>query len=494
MKQLKYYMMILSALLMLGSCSDDDDPTTGMDARISLSSDVLQVTKEGGTVSVTVTSDADWRLAGVCDWAHPSATEGQSGDVVTFTVDENTTDEDLSTTFKFFTGASVAPLVIESLQGNTFDLSSDETVDLTQTGGRMYIQLKGSIQDFSVSFSEGGEGWLTLGEQVEFGGEQVIPLTASANDTYLMRTATVTVSSPSIEKTVQITINQAPTELFEVSAEGMEDNLIAYDLSARTIQLQVVTNLDFTVDVTSGAEWIPEPQVSEPDYNENGLSTYIVSFDLSASTVTRGGTVTFVANRITQVISIYQRDPSAEIVQISSDFADELVEKGWIAPVGGGYVVLEAGMNATVFETDTWINDMTGLDNFPNLEVLRFTMSAQLEEFDISGLHKVNTLDLSSGYYVSVFNFGDNPIYSFTLTDLLPISYARNMRFISERLTYLNCNQSYSWGSTQTVDVTECPALETLVADQCYFLDSIIVREGQDIDISKPDDVAIEYR
>ena len=113
MKQLKYYMMILSALLMLGSCSDDDDPTTGMDARISLSSDVLQVTKEGGTVSVTVTSDADWRLAGVCDWAHPSATEGQNGDVVTFTVDENTTDEDLSTTFKFFTGASVAPLVIE---------------------------------------------------------------------------------------------------------------------------------------------------------------------------------------------------------------------------------------------------------------------------------------------------------------------------------------------------------------------------------------------
>ena len=157
MKQLKYYMMILSALLMLGSCSDDDDPTTGMDARISLSSDVLQVTKEGGTVSVTVTSDADWRLAGVCDWAHPSATEGQNGDVVTFTVDENTTDEDLSTTFKFFTGASVAPLVIESLQGNTFDLSSDETVDLAQAGGRMYIQLKGSIQDFSVSFSEGAD-------------------------------------------------------------------------------------------------------------------------------------------------------------------------------------------------------------------------------------------------------------------------------------------------------------------------------------------------
>ena len=200
------------------------------------------------------------------------------------------------------------------------------------------------------------------------------------------------------------------------------------------------------------------------------------------------------ANRITQVISIYQRDPSAEIVQISNDFADELVEKGWIAPVGDDYVVLEAGMNATVFETDTWINDMTGLDNFPNLEVLRFTMSAQLEEFDISGLHKVNTLDLSSGYYVSVFNFGDNPIYSFTLTDLLPISYARNMRFISERLTYLDCNQSYSWGSTQTVDVTECPALETLVADQCYFLDSIIVREGQDIDITKPDNVTIEYR
>ena len=46
MKQLKYYLMIMSAVFALGSCSDDDGSpvaNNGTDAEISLSADTVQV-------------------------------------------------------------------------------------------------------------------------------------------------------------------------------------------------------------------------------------------------------------------------------------------------------------------------------------------------------------------------------------------------------------------------------------------------------------------
>ena len=119
-----------------------------------------------------------------------------------------------------------------------------------------------------------------------------------------------------------------------------------------------------------------------------------------------------------------------------------------------------------------------------------------MEALDISGLHKVKELDLSSGTYLEAFNFGDNPIISFNLGDMLSTSYVSSMQFISERMEYLNCNlSSWDWSYVSTLDVTECPALKTLVADQfASGLRTIYVKEGQNIDITKPDNVEIEYR
>lgn len=501
MKQLKYYMMMLAALLTFGSCSDDDDPAgeAGAGTQISLSSNTLQVGEAGGTVSVTVTSDADWRLAGICDWARPSATEGQSGDEVTFTVDKNTTGEKLSTTFKFFTGASVAPLVIESVMGNTFALSSEETMEVEQAGGQVVIKLKSNIANLDVAFGEGGAEWLTFDRQSSFADEQLVILNVSANEGYLERFATVTVSSSLVEETAQVTISQAPTEMFEVTQENLEGDMIIGDLSAQTIQFQVVTNLEFTASITEGSEWISEPQISEPVTAENGLSTYTVSVNLESSTITRAGSITFNANG-TQSYSIIQKDPNVELVEISSDFSDELVDMGWILPIGERFIVLDAGLNATVFDVNVgWsgIEDLTGIDQFPNLETIQISCSYYLETFDISGLHKVNTLNLSYASSVELYNLGDNPIVSINYDDYVGSTTPISVKFVSEKLETLNCNISdWEWdGSIETIDVSECPALKTLVADQCSsYLETIIVKEGQNIDITKPDDVAIEYR
>lgn len=71
---LKRIMITLLAATMLWSCSDDESINNGNEAIISLSTNTIQADKNGGDVTVTVTSSGDWRLSGACDWAHPSVT------------------------------------------------------------------------------------------------------------------------------------------------------------------------------------------------------------------------------------------------------------------------------------------------------------------------------------------------------------------------------------------------------------------------------------
>ena len=70
MKLYKNLMIILSASLLLWGCSDDDESINSGNSTISLSTNILQVDKNGGDATVTVTSSDNWRLSGICDWAH----------------------------------------------------------------------------------------------------------------------------------------------------------------------------------------------------------------------------------------------------------------------------------------------------------------------------------------------------------------------------------------------------------------------------------------
>ena len=110
----KIFIAFVAVACALSACSDDDTADDLSRATISITPDAIPAGPDGTTTQVTVTSSGDWRLAGVCDWVHPSAESGKSGDVVTFTIDPNTSEESREAAFKFFTGSAVAPLKIIS--------------------------------------------------------------------------------------------------------------------------------------------------------------------------------------------------------------------------------------------------------------------------------------------------------------------------------------------------------------------------------------------
>lgn len=226
-------MITLLAATMLWSCSDDESINNGNEAIISLSTNTIQADKNGGDVTVTVTSSGDWRLSGACDWAHPSVTSGKDGDVVTFTIDPNTADEKRIAIFKFFTGSVVVPLQVETFPDYILDLLSDDNLSISKEENLVQIQLNTNIAEPLITCSEGSEEWLKFDRRSDFGGKVILSFKAVTNVTYKDRSATITISSPFVTDPINVNVNQKRTE-----AIIPETNLLMYDLAARTISFK----------------------------------------------------------------------------------------------------------------------------------------------------------------------------------------------------------------------------------------------------------------
>lgn len=498
---LKNIMITLLAATMLCGCSDNDESINGSEATVSLSTNTIQTDKNGGNITVTVTSSGDWRLAGVCDWAHPSVTSGKDGDVVTFTIDPNTLDEKRTTTFKFFTGSAVAPLQVENLPDYIIDLLSDDNLSISREENAIRIQLNTNIAEPVITYSEGGEEWLAFDRRSDFCGKVILSFKAAENVTYKERSATITISSPLVTNPVNVNVNQKRTE-----AIIPETDVLMYDFSARTISFKVRYNVEYTASIVQGDEWIAEQSVSQPQLGDDGLTTVTLTYTLSGATDTRGGLVriTNADNTLVSDIAVVQKDPDVELVSIPDQNLRALVVKNkWALSIAGSQcIILEAGLNATSLSnspgSSSRLTDLTGIENFPNLTSLSLGYCTKMKKLDISGLHKVKSLSLSSTTYCEEYNLGDNPISSFNAGGTYAYSYAESLNFSSSKLESLDLS-IISWCAdydyVTSIDVSECPMLTTLNANRSDKVKTLYLKKGQEIpNLTKNDKTTIVYK
>lgn len=500
MDLLKKIMIVLSATLMLWGCSDDDDSTNGDNATISLSTDILQVDKNGGDATVTVTSSDDWRLSGLCDWAHPSVTSGKNGDIVTFTIDPNSLDEKRTATFKFFTGSAVVPLKVESQPAYIMNLLSDADLSISKEKNTVKVQLETNIADPTIVYSDGGEEWLTFDKRSEFGGKVTLSFIAAENETYIDRASTITISSPLATEAVNVIVNQK-----QMDAIILESDALMYDLAARKISFEMKYNIDYDISITQGSEWITNQSISEPQTSDDGLSTVTVTYELAEASSSRGGTIRIIKTdkTLTRDISVVQKDPDVELVEIPDKYLRTLcVENGWALSVSGSYcIILEEGQKATSLEFNDYYNeisDLTGIENFPNLTSLSLGYCTEMKKLDISGLHKVSKLSISSTYDCEEYNLGDNPIISFKAGGEYAALSVENLKIISSKVESLNLSL-YSWyqgnDNVVSIDVSECPALTTLNADRGSKVKTLYLKKGQTIpNLTKNEATTIVYK
>lgn len=495
---LKKIMIVLSATLILWGCSEDDEPTIGSNATIALSTNIIQVDKNGGDAKITVTSSGDWRLSGICDWAHPSATSGKSGDVVTFTIDPNNLDEKRAATFKFFTGASVVPLQIEAEPAYIIELLSNNNLSISKDENSVQIQLNTNVAEPTISYSDGGEEWLTFDKRSEFGGKVTLSFNAAKNTMYKNRSTTITVASPLVAEPIKVNVTQKQTD-----AIIPENSTLMYDLAARTISFKVRYNVEHTISITQGGDWITDQNVSQPLKGDDGLSTITLTYKLSDASTTRGGTIRITNQTLTSDIVIVQKDPSIELVTIPDNNLRALcVKNKWVLAIAGSQcVVLEAGTKATSLSNTSYssqLTDLTGIENFPNLTTLGLGYCNNMKKLDISKLKKVSSLSFSSTNYCEEYNLGDNPIPTFNAGGTYGYSYAKSLKIIGSKITTMDLTL-ISWYESDdnitSIDVSECPALTTLKANRSSKIKTLYLKTGQVIpNLTKNDATTIVYK
>lgn len=479
-------MLVAVACCAFSGCSDDDTANDSSRATISITPDAIPTGADGTTAQVTVTSSGDWRLAGVCDWVHPSAEAGKSGDVVTFTIDPNTTEESREATFKFFTGAAVAPLEIKSEPGYSLTLLSEESVTVEAMGTDVQVKLHTNIPELVCMFSDGGEEWVTFNGRNEAFGNTILSFTVAKNPDYDDRSTVLTISG--MEQSIDIPLTQR-----QIDAINTGDGTLMFDLAERTISIDVESNVAYKV--TIDGDWITQvPQT-------RGLVTKTLRFHLDPATASRSGKVTISGAGITKAVSIVQKDPDAVVVTVPDNvFRNKLMSLNWLLELGDGVcVVTEDGLNATEFTYrpgywDDPIASLEGIEIFSNLEKID-VYNNTLSKFDISKLKKVNSINIDYNG-LSEIALGDNAIEELNFSALYhqnPDSYwdyivPQSLTVSGTHLKTLKVPFSGGggyWSPTDvlsTIDVSACPALETLNAVRdAGVLKTIYLKQGQTI-------------
>lgn len=211
--------------------------------------------REGGSVTVLVTSSGDWTLEGSHSFVHPSATGGSDGAEVTFEVDPNETEEDKVADYVFKMGGKSADFRITVKGGviYTLEIAGEKELKFAYTKQeKVAVTLNTNIpyRDLTAAITSTEEGWLTKGMTVQGSNanEAVMYFDLTQNDGLAAREATVKISGPEGGEDI-LKIKQMPQSKIEVG-----ETVYYLETKGSTLEIPVVANVEFDVKLSSTAD------------------------------------------------------------------------------------------------------------------------------------------------------------------------------------------------------------------------------------------------
>ncbi len=375
---MKKIIFLAAAALAFFGCSEK--PVDGPSAKdsIELSAQSKTLDGKGGAFSVMVTSSADWTLTSTEDyssWVTPSATTGEDGDVVKFTVAANETGADLEAVYTFTAGEAHENLVIKSLAKEVVALEVDQTeIVLDHNRGEISLNVTtdANYRDINavVDLGSAEAQWLkyVVALPGENGSGAVLKLSYEALAELDDRSATVTVST---EGAADVEINVLQEAKHVLYTDGT--NFTA-SMDGETVAIPVISNVAYKIEITSETSgWISHAK------KENGSEYFTVSALQSGK---RAAVVTFT----------------------QTDAKD-------------GEEPLVASVNVTQIETlIRWAADMTGNRLFPKWEgepigtLMYFTMEAMVyfDDFDKAAGGIMTIMGIEGKYLLRMGDVGNS--------------------------------------------------------------------------------------
>lgn len=212
------------------------------------------LTREGGDVSVLVTSSDKWTLEGSYTFVHPSATSGSDGAEVTFTVDPNETEEDKVADYIFKMGSKEVAFQI-TLKGGviyTLEIVGEKELKFAYTKqDRIAVTLNTNVpyRDLAAEITSTEEGWLTKGVTVQgtTETEAIMYFDMTQNNGLDPREASIKITGPEGGEDI-LKITQMPQS--KISVEELSYYL---ETTGTTLEVPVAANVEFDVTLSESA-------------------------------------------------------------------------------------------------------------------------------------------------------------------------------------------------------------------------------------------------
>lgn len=210
--------------------------------------------REGGNVSVLVTSSDEWTLEGSYTFVHPSAATGSDGAEVTFAVDPNETEEDKVADYVFKMGSKSVPFRITVKGGviYTLEIVGEKELKFAYTKqDKIAVTLNTNVpyRDLAAEITSTEEGWLTKGVTVQGATETevIMYFDLTQNDGIDPREASVKITGPKGGEDV-LKIKQMPQS--QISVEELSYYL---ETTGAALEIPVKANVAFDVTLSESA-------------------------------------------------------------------------------------------------------------------------------------------------------------------------------------------------------------------------------------------------
>lgn len=279
-------------------------------AELNVQQSELSFTKEGGSQSISLSTNKDWTASASASWVKVTSSGTSSATSISVTVDPNPEYDDRTATITIKAEDQTKTVSIKQ-STNLGLLVTKNKYELTNDAQTIEIEVQANVE-FEYSIDDACKGWITTSATKALSSSKV-KFDIAKNDSYDNREGKIVFKQKGGALTETVTISQS-------QINGLFISKTEYSISneEQTIPIEIKTNVDF--EAKSNVNWIQFTQTKS-------LETISVTIKVSQNTSydSRTGKVTFsqINGELSETVSIEQKG-IVNYVEINTIEGDKL--------------------------------------------------------------------------------------------------------------------------------------------------------------------------
>ena len=378
---MKKLLILLAVVgLMAVGCTPEPEPTTpqpSIEIVSGADNATLDFTDKFGSKTVTFKANLDWTATASESWVNIPTSKGKAGDncKITVKVQGNTTNEPRQAKVTISVEGYSVELNVVQAQNNSL-VVSPSNVKLEAVGGNFTVEVSANVE-FTATLSDGCD-WISAVDNRAI-TDTTLTYAATENTSTESRTATITISGEGLTETVTVTQKGQEVVVPETELTILTPS-VEVEAAGGSFAIEVSANVEYTVAVTEGADWLSHTSDLNFTATEN------------TSTESRTATITVSGGDKTATLTVTQKGQEVVVPETELTILTPSVE---VEAAGGSFAIeVSANVEYTVAVTEgaDWLSHTSDL-NFTATE--NTSTESRTATITVSGGDKTATLTVT---------------------------------------------------------------------------------------------------